>query len=71
MKVSYDHESDILYIIIKEGPAYDSEELNEDVRVEYDKEHRIIGIEIFDARRNVGKVMAEEIAQHVKGSIKL
>ena len=66
MKVSYDQESDILYIVVKEGPAYDSEELNEDVRVEYDKDGRIVGIEIFDARRNVDKVMAEEIAQHVK-----
>ena len=66
MKVSYDQESDILYIIVREGPAYDSEELDEDIRVEYDKEGRIIGIEVFDARRNVGKVMAEEIAQHVK-----
>lgn len=66
MKVSYDQESDILYLVLREGPVYDSEELDEDVRVEYDKDGRIVGIEIFDARRNLGKVMAEEIAQRVK-----
>jgi len=66
MKVSYDQESDILYLVLREGPVCDSEELDEDVRVEYDKDGRIGGIEIFDARRNLGKVMAEEIAQHVK-----
>jgi uncharacterized protein YuzE len=70
MKVNYDKESDILYIVLKKGPAYDSEELNEDIRVEFDKEGEIIGIEVFDASRNVGKAMAEEIAQYVKAITK-
>ena len=66
MKVTYDQESDILYLAMRPGPAYDSEEPDEDIRVEYDKKRRIVGIEVLDARKNIGKVMAQEIAQHVK-----
>jgi uncharacterized protein YuzE len=66
MKTNYDQESDILYIVVKDGPAYDSEELDDDVRVEYDKKGKIVGIEVLNARRNVGKAMAQEIAQRVK-----
>ena len=35
MKVSYDTETDILYMIVKEGPIFDSKELDDDVRIEY------------------------------------
>ncbi len=66
MRVNYDRESDILYIVVRDGPAQDSEELDEDIRVEYDKKGQIVGIEILDARRNIGKAMAQEIAEHVK-----
>lgn len=69
MKVSYDQEVDILYIVIKEGPICDSEELDDDVRVEYDKEDSVIGIEILNGRKNIGKMMAEEIAQQVKALV--
>lgn len=66
MQVRYDKESDILYIVIAEGPAYDSKEFGEDIRLEYDKEGKVSGIEISDARKTVGKAMAEEIASHIK-----
>lgn len=66
MKVSYDRESDILHIVLKRGPAYDSEELDDDLRVEYDRKGKIIGIEVSGARRNVGRAMAKEIVQSVK-----
>jgi uncharacterized protein YuzE len=66
LKVNYDKETDILYPVIKKGATYDSQELDDDLRVEYDKEGRIAGIEIFDARKSIGKAMAEEIARHRK-----
>jgi uncharacterized protein YuzE len=66
MKTTYDEENDILYIVVSEGAASDSEELDDDIRVEYDKKSKIVGIEIQDARRNIGKTMAQEIAQQVK-----
>ena len=66
LKVHYDKETDVLYMNIRDGPAYDSEELDDDLRVEYDKKGRIVGIEVLAARRNLGKAMAQEIAQRVK-----
>ena len=34
MKVNHDPETDILYIIVKEGPVFDSKELDDEVRIE-------------------------------------
>ena len=66
MKTTYDEETDILYVVVREGAASDSEELGDDIRVEYDGKGKIVGIEIQNARRNIGKPMAQEIAQQVK-----
>ncbi len=46
MKDFYDEETDIYYISFKEGKAYDSEEILEDVILEYDQNYNIIGIQI-------------------------
>lgn len=53
-------------IVIAVGPVYDSKEFVDDARLEYDKEGKVIGIEISDTRKAVGKAMAEEIASHIK-----
>lgn len=66
MKVYYDPKVDILYMVIREGPIYDSTELDEDVRLEYDKKGKIVGIEVMNARRNVARVLAEGIAEQIK-----
>jgi uncharacterized protein YuzE len=36
MKVIYDPGSDILYLIVKQGPIFDGKELDGDIRIEYD-----------------------------------
>jgi len=46
LKDFYDEETDIYYISFKEGKAYDSEEILEDVILEYDENYNIIGIQI-------------------------
>jgi len=61
LKVSYDGEEDILYIIIKDGPIIDSRELNDDVRLEYGPNGEIVGVEITNAKC-IAKAMAQEIA---------
>ena len=66
MKTTYDEESDILYIVVRGGIASNSEEIAEDIRVEYDEKNKIVGIEFQNARRSIGKAMAQEIAQQVK-----
>lgn len=68
MKVRYDPEEDILYIIVKEGQIFDSREVAEDVRLEFNKDGEVAGIEITNASRNVARAIAKEITKEVKAS---
>ncbi|AAB90447.1 DUF2283 domain-containing protein [Archaeoglobus fulgidus] len=60
MKVKYD--ADILYISIEE--VEDMGELGEDIFVEYNKERKIMGIEIWQAR----KYVIPEILKFIKAA---
>ena len=62
IKAWYDDESDIFYVSLKQGRAVDSEEIAEDVRIEYDKAGEILGIEIH----NVAKMVAKSLATRLK-----
>ena len=53
--VHYDKEQDILYFVLKSGPADYAEEISDLVTVEYDDKGKPIGIEIFNASKIVGK----------------
>ena len=53
MKIRYDPESDILYILIKEGEVEDTVEVAEDIFIEYGPEKEVMGIEIWQARKNI------------------
>lgn len=59
MKVNYDPEEDILYIVVREGQVFDSKEIDEDIRLEYDKDG-VAGIEIMNARRNLARTLAQK-----------
>jgi uncharacterized protein YuzE len=66
LKVNYDPEEDILYIVVKEGPIFDSKEIGEDIRLEYDKSGEVAGLEIMNARKNIARTLAQEIAREIK-----
>jgi len=51
MKVRYEPESDILYLLIREGKIKDTIEINEDLFIEYDENDNIVGIELWRARK--------------------
>jgi len=53
MKSRYDAESDILYLLIKEGQIKDTVEVSEDMFIEYDENDKPVGIELWRARGNV------------------
>ncbi len=58
MKSRYDAESDILYLLIKEGHIKDTVEVSEDMFIEYDENDEPVGIELWRARSNVfGEVL--------------
>lgn len=50
-KIHYDKKSDILYFVLKSGPEEYAEEISDGVTVEYDKNDKPIGIEIFNASK--------------------
>ena len=66
VKVWFDEETDILYLSLREGISVDSEEVAEDVRVEYDKQDQIIGVEIH----NITKMLAKPLARQLKEAVK-
>jgi uncharacterized protein YuzE len=49
----YDAESDILYLLIREGEIKDTIEVSDDMFIEYDENDKPIGIELWRARTNV------------------
>ena len=53
MKITYDPETDILTIRLKETPVSESDELNEGIVADYDGDGHIVGLEIFDASHRV------------------
>lgn len=52
MNFHYDKETDSLYIELAANPSFDSAEVAEGVVVDYDKEGRIVGLDIEYASRH-------------------
>jgi len=69
MKVRYDPKADILYILIREGEISDSDEIDEDVWIEYDKNGRIAGIEIWNAGEKVIMKALKEIKKELDETV--
>ncbi len=65
VKMWYDEDVDILYVSFKEGTSIDSEEIEENLRVEYDKNGEVIGLEIS----NISEFLARSIAEKLKFAI--
>ena len=53
MKIRYSHEADALYIRFKDAKIADTDELTEDIIIDYDKDGNIVGIEVLDASQHV------------------
>ena len=66
VKVWFDEETDILYLSLREGISVDSEEVAENVRVEYDKQNQIIGVEIHNITKMLAKPLARQLREAVK-----
>jgi uncharacterized protein YuzE len=59
MKVRFDPEADILYILIKEGPLKDTVEIADDLFVEISEDGSIAGLEVWRAREHLLKNLVE------------
>lgn len=61
VRVEYDSKADAMYIWLRKARYEISEELAENVILDLDKSSRIIGIEILDATRKLGKQLLNKI----------
>ena len=50
MKLSYDAETDSLYINLSEQPSVESQEISEGILLDYDAEGRLVGIDIDNTK---------------------
>ncbi len=66
LKVRYDSEADILYILLKEGAVKDTVEVADDVYVEYADDNSISGIEIWRASQNIIDPIAVSVAKKIR-----
>jgi uncharacterized protein YuzE len=61
VRVEYDKRADAMYIWLRKAKYDVSEELAENVVLDLDKNGRIIGIEVLDASKNLGKELVTRI----------
>jgi len=54
MKVKYDREQDILYVLFSDEAIYESDEDKKGVILDYTSNGQIVGIEILNASKQVG-----------------
>lgn len=51
MEIQYDSRSDMLYIGLRESSSVESEEIAPSVVLDYDKDNKVVGIEITDGSK--------------------
>ena len=51
MDIRYDQESDALYVRFKQNKYSESDEINNNIILDFDKDRNVIGIEILGASR--------------------
>jgi len=61
VRVEYDKQADAMYIWLRKAKYDVSEELAENVVLDLDKKGRIIGIEVLDVSKNLGKELVARI----------
>jgi len=61
MKVIYDVEVDILRILFNDNPIEESDEEREGIIFDYDKQSKLVGMEILDASQQINEPYAMEM----------
>ncbi len=55
MKIKYDKQQDIIYFKFLESQVVESDEQKPGIIMDYDKEDNIVGIEVLEASKKMGK----------------
>jgi uncharacterized protein YuzE len=62
MKITYEQEVDILRILFNENEICESDETQPGIIMDYDKEGKVVGIEILHASKNTQNPMVCDFA---------
>lgn len=62
MKITYDKNVDAMYIKLRAGRYDHTKKVTDDILVDVSKKGKVLGLEILDASKNVGKVKKEKVA---------
>jgi uncharacterized protein YuzE len=71
MRVNYDPEADILYIVIREGPVKDTVEAGDEIFIEVTEDEGIAGIEVWNASKNILEPIAKELSAKIRRSLEV
>ncbi|MFH1224396.1 MAG: DUF2283 domain-containing protein [Candidatus Diapherotrites archaeon] len=55
MRIRYDEKNDAMYIRFSEAEYFESDEVKDGLIVDYDKDGKILGLEILDVSENLPK----------------
>ncbi len=66
IKIWFDGDVDILYVSLRKGASVHSEEQEEGVRLEYDAQGQIIGLEITEITKRLAEPLAKRLAEVIK-----
>jgi uncharacterized protein YuzE len=67
MKINYSKEADAIYVRFSDKKIEDTDQINEDIIIDYDKDEKAVAIEILNASRqaDMGKIIIEAINKNV------
>lgn len=68
-KINYDRKKDILYIFLRSGIEERFEDISKNITVEYDRNDKPIGIEIFNASEILGEKLFKSPQKNIQISI--
>ncbi len=63
MKVTYDPDADVLRVLFRDAPVFESDEDKPGVVLDYDADGNLVGLEILDASRRVSDPRAVEFSE--------
>lgn len=62
MKITYDKKIDAMYIKLKKGSYDHTKKITDDILVDVSKKGEVLGLEILDASKNIGKIKPSKVA---------
>jgi uncharacterized protein YuzE len=67
MKINYSKEADAIYVRFSDKKIEDTDQINEEIIIDYDKDKKAVAIEILNASRqaDMGKIIIEAINKNV------